>query len=60
MRSLKHIIFIFTVIVGLTFGVAAQQSDDQKKPPKNPPVIKPGEKPRPPKGDDRPKRPGHE
>ena len=45
------------VVVGLAFGVAAQ-GDDQKKPPKNPPVVKPGDKPprdNPPKGGGRPK-----
>ena len=49
--------------VGLALNVAAQ-NDDQKRPPKNPPVRDPREKPpkepkeKPPKGDDKPKKPG--
>ena len=50
---------MFVAVIGLALSVPAQ-GDDQKKPPKNPPVIKPGDKaPRdnPPKGD-KPKKPG--
>ena len=50
------------MITGLALGVSAQKGgDDQKRPPKEPKVIKPGDKPprgNPPKGDDRPKKPG--
>ena len=50
------------MIVGMAFSVTAQ-NDDQKRPPKKPPVIDPPrDKPprgNPPKGDDkRPKKPG--
>ena len=44
----------------LAFSVPAQ-SDDQKRPPKYPPVRDPKPKPprdNPPKGDDKPKKPG--
>ena len=66
MKSLKHIICMFAMVVGAAFSVPAQ-SDDQKKPPKNPPVVEPGKKPPrgnppkgdDPKGDDRPKKPGY-
>jgi hypothetical protein len=61
MKSLKQTIFAFAVIAVLAFGVSAQ-NDDQKRPPKDPPVIVPKENkpPRgnPPKGDDKPKKPG--
>ena len=62
MKSLKQIIFVFALFVGLGLSVSAQ-SDDQKRPPKErPPVVDPGKKPPrgnpPPKGDDRPKKPG--
>jgi hypothetical protein len=59
MKSLKQIIFVFAISIGLvlsglTLSVPAQRGDDQKKPPKqNPPVIKPGEKP-PPRGNEKP------
>ena len=60
MKSLRQIIFMFAVVIGMALSVSAQ-TDDQNKPRKDPPVIKPGEKPRrdnPPKGDDKPKKPG--
>lgn len=57
MKSLRNIIFTLAVVVGLAFSVSAQ-NDEQKKPPKQPPVVEPGKKPpRPPK-DDKPKKPG--
>jgi len=60
MRTLRQTIFAFAMVASLAFGVAAQ-SDDQKRPPKDPKIIKPGEKdrPRPPKGGEKPpKKPG--
>ena len=60
MRSLKQIILVSAMAVGLALNVSAQ-SDDQKRPPKKPPVRDPREKPpkeNPPKGDDKPKKPG--
>jgi hypothetical protein len=61
MKSLKQIIFVFAVFMGLALGVPAQ-TDDQKRPPKKPPVVDPVKKPPrdnpPPKGDDKPKKPG--
>ena len=63
MKSLKQIIFMLTVVIGLGLNISAQvQADDQKRPPKKPPVIDPKQKlPRenpPPKGGDKPKKPG--
>ena len=60
MKSLRQIIFMFVAVIGLALSVSAQ-NDPQEKPRKDPPVIKPGDKPRrdnPPKGDDKPKKPG--
>lgn len=60
MKSLKQIIFMFALVIGLAFSVSAQ-NDDQKRPPKEPPVRDPKPKPpreNPPKGDDKPKKPG--
>jgi len=61
MKKFKEIIFIMTMVVGLSFSVSAQK-DDPKRPPKNPPVIEPRPKDRPPRGnppkDDKPKKPG--
>jgi len=58
MKSLKEIIFVFAMFIGLALSVPAQADDQKKPPPKGtPPVIKPGEKP--PKGNERPpKKPG--
>jgi hypothetical protein len=56
MKTLRQTILTLAVVAGMAFGVAAQ-GDDQKKPPKNPPVVDPGKKPprgNPPK-DDKPK-----
>jgi hypothetical protein len=62
MKSLKQVIFMFAMVIGLALSVSAQ-SDDQKRPPKEkPPVIDPKQKPprdNPPKGGgDKPKKPG--
>lgn len=62
MRKLKNLLFGLAVVIGLTVGVSAQRSDDQKKPPPkqgDPPKVEPREKP--PRGErpreDRPKKP---
>jgi hypothetical protein len=55
MKTLKGIILMFAVVIGLALSVPAQ-GDDQKRPPKVPPVREPKEKP--PKGKDKPKKPG--
>ena len=61
MKSLKQIIFMFLVVTSLGLSVPAQ-ADDQKRPPKKPPVRDPREKPPkdnpPPRGEDKPKKPG--
>jgi hypothetical protein len=61
MRIIKQIFLTFAITIGLSLAVCAQK-DDQKRPPKNPPVVNPGEKPpkgNPPKGEDKkPKKPG--
>jgi hypothetical protein len=46
---------MFAVVISLALSVPAQ-GDDQKRPPKTPPVREPKEKP--PKGNDKPKKPG--
>ena len=65
MKNLRKSIITFAVVVGLAFsglGVGAQK-DDQKRPPKDPPKVNPGEKPpprgNPPKGGG-PKKPGRD
>ena len=44
--------------VGLSLAVSAQ--NDQKKPPKDPPVVNPGNKPPPTPQPEKPKKPGYE
>jgi len=56
MKSLKEIILMFALVSSLALSIPAQSNDDQKRPPKKPPVREPKEKP--PKGNDRPKKPG--
>ena len=60
MKKLRHIAFIFAVVLGLTFSVSAQKGDDKKRPPKNPPpTVDPA--PKPPRGNppkEKPGRPG--
>ena len=64
MRSFKQIIFTFAMVASLALGASAQAVDqnDQKRPPKKPPVIDPKDKPprdNPPRGNDKPpKKPG--
>jgi hypothetical protein len=63
MKKLSQIIFTLAMALGLALSVSAQK-DDKNRPPKNPPVVNPGEKkpPRnpPPKDDKGPKKPGSE
>ena len=59
MKNLRQIIFTSAMVMGLAFSVSAQKDDRPKKP--KPPVVDPGPKPprgNPPKGDDKPKKPG--
>ena len=64
MNTLKQILFIFAVIIGLSIAASAQKNDDQKKPPPKdpPPVVNPRQdKPPPrerPREGDKPKKPG--
>ena len=61
MRKLRHIAFIFAVVLGLTFSVSAQKGPKGGRPPKeNQPTIDPKTKPprgNPPKGE-KPGKPG--
>ena len=58
MRVLKKILFTFVLVTGMSFAVSAQKDDQKKPPPKPPPpVINPGEGKKPPKNDDKPKKP---
>ena len=47
MRVLKELLFAVILMSGLALGVYADEGQD-KKPPKNPPVVNPGNKPPPP------------
>ncbi len=49
---------MLVMIIGLTMAVTAQKHQDPKKPPpkQNPPVVTPNIK-KPPKGEDKPKKP---
>jgi len=61
MRVIKQIFLTVAVAIGLSLAVCAQKDDGQKRPPRNPPVVDPGNKPpkNPPKdGDKKPKKPG--
>ena len=61
MNVLKQIFLTCAIAIGMSVVVCAQK-DDQKRPPKNPPVVNPGQKPPkndPPKGGDKPKKPGY-
>jgi len=58
MKILKQTFLAIAMVIGITFAMSAQ-GDDQKKPPKKPPVIEPGDKkPRnPPPRETEPKKP---
>jgi len=57
MKSLKEIILMFAVVISVALSVPAQNDDQKQRPPKEkPPVVDPVKKP--PKGTDRPKKPG--
>ena len=61
MKVLQKILFTTVAIIGLSIAASAQkhQNDPKKPPPKdNPPVVTPNVKP--PKGDDKPKKPRSE
>ncbi len=56
MTVLQKILLTLAMVVGLSLGVSAQKNDPKKPPKPPPPVINPGDK-KPPKGDDKPKKP---
>lgn len=60
MKKFRKILLIAAVTLGMAFSVSAQKDEQKPRPPKDPPVINPGDKdkpkPRPPK-DDKPKKP---
>ena len=61
MKKLRHIAFMFIVVLGLAFSVSAQKGPKGDRPPKNPPTVDPKPKDRPPRGNppkDRPGKPG--
>jgi hypothetical protein len=59
MKILKQILFTFVAVAGLSLAVSAQKGGGQQRPPKEkPPVIKPGDKPKNPPKENRPKKPG--
>ena len=59
MRVLKDILLTITLVFGLSLVVTAQKGGQQKPPPKDPPPkVNPGKPAPPPKGGDKPKKPG--
>jgi len=63
MKLIKKLLFAVVMMVGLSVAAMAQKDDQKKLPPKNPPVINPGQdkkppKENPPKGNG-PKKPGN-
>ncbi len=59
MKILKQLLFVVTIVAGLSVGALAQKSGDDKKQPKPPPpVVTPGDRKPPPKND-KPKKPGY-
>jgi len=60
MKKLRHIAFMFALVLGLAFSVSAQKDDQKNRPPKErPPTVDP--KPKPPRGNppkEKPGRPG--
>ena len=57
MKGLQKALFTLAMVVGLSIAVSAQRQDNPKKPPPkdNPPVVTPNVKP--PKGEEKPKKP---
>lgn len=59
MRVLHQILITFVMIAGMSLAVSAQKEDKKPRPPKPPPpVINPREDKKPPKNEDKPKKPG--
>jgi hypothetical protein len=60
MKVFQKLLFTLIAIAGLSVAASAQKQDNPKKPPpkENPPVVTPNVKP--PKNDDRPKKPRSE
>jgi hypothetical protein len=56
MTVLQKFLFTLAMVMVLSFAVSAQKNDPKKPPKPPPPVVTPGEK-KPPKGEDRPKKP---
>lgn len=48
MKTLKQLFFLATIVIGLSMSASAQKDQEKPKPPKDPPVINPGDK-KPPK-----------
>ena len=59
MGAVHKILLMLAMVIGLSIAAFAQKGDDQKKPPPKPPppVVNPAPT-KPPKGDDKPKKPG--
>jgi len=55
MKILKQIFLTMAIVVGLSFAVSAQDKDQKQRPPKNPPVIVPGDKEKEKPKENRPK-----
>lgn len=58
MKGFTQFLLILVAIAGFTVGASAQKGG-QQRPPKDPNPIEPKDKPKPPpKGDNKPKKPG--
>jgi hypothetical protein len=58
MKVLQKILLTFAMAVGLSLAVSAQKPDEPKKiPPKQPPPVIIPAQPKPPKNDEKPKKP---
>lgn len=50
MKLLRNLIYVSVLVFGFSMSVSAQKDDQDKsgRPPKNPPVVNPGDKGKPP------------
>ena len=58
MKKLRHIAFMFILVLGLAFSVSAQKGPKDDRPPKKPPTVDPKPKDNPPRGNGPKEKPG--
>ncbi|MGI8882939.1 MAG: hypothetical protein ACR2IA_01675 [Pyrinomonadaceae bacterium] len=49
MKFLKQIFLMTAIAISVSIAASAQDKEQKPRPPKDPPVINPGDKPKPPK-----------